>query len=87
MITPESTGTSRTACNIVNTFFMLDGFKPLIRHLDGVPGYSSIAFMAELARIADREIKAMKPSEKCVNLSDLRKMADYGYTENSVPPV
>lgn len=82
MITPESAGASQTACNIVNTFFMLDGFRSLIRQMDNTPGYSAKAFQAELARIADREIKAMKPSDKCVNLADLRRMVD-----NSYPPV
>ena len=82
MITPTSAGASQTACNIVNTFFMLDGFRSLIRQLDSTPGYSAAAFQAELARIADREIKAMKPSEKCVNLAEFRRMADKGY-----PPV
>lgn len=63
MITPENSGASQLACDIVNAFFQRNGFKPLIRQLNQSSGYSAAAFQAELARIADREIKSANCSE------------------------
>ncbi len=53
-ITPESTGCSRTACEIVNeTFLSLDGFEALRRQCDD-SSYKSVDFAANIARIVDR---------------------------------
>ena len=58
MLTPENTGCSQTACNIVNkTFLSLDGFAKMRQDMASTT-YTAEQFGAELARITDREIKA-----------------------------
>jgi len=57
MLTPENTGCSQTACNIINTFLSLDGFAALREQMDSTE-YTAEHFGAELARVADREIEA-----------------------------
>jgi hypothetical protein len=62
MLTKENCGCSELACNIVNsTFLSLDGFAALRAQMDSSE-YKAEHFAAELARIADREIK--ESSEK-----------------------
>lgn len=57
-VTPECSGASQLACDIINaTFMSLDGFEPLRKQMDQSVDYPAVAFAAELARIADREIK------------------------------
>lgn len=59
MLTPENSGSSQMACNIVNaTFLSLDGFAKMRQDMeDDQGGYDALAFAAELARVTDREIK------------------------------
>lgn len=59
MLTPENTGVSQLACNIVNnTFLSLDGFEALRKQMDGpTSSYDSLAFAASLARIVENEIR------------------------------
>lgn len=60
-VTPECSGASQLACNIINaTFMSLDGFEPLRKQMDQSVDYPAVAFAAELARIVDREIKKDK---------------------------
>ena len=55
MITPENSGASQTACNIVNaTFLSLDGFAALRRDLDVQNQLET--FAASIARVTDREL-------------------------------
>lgn len=57
MLTPENTGCSQTACNIVNkTFFSLDGFAKMRQDMVDTT-YTAEQFGAELAKITDREIR------------------------------
>lgn len=55
-ITPEHTGCSQLACDIINnTFLSLDGFAKMRREMDDTE-YTAEQFAAELARVADRSI-------------------------------
>jgi hypothetical protein len=57
MLTPENTGCSQTACNIVNkTFLSLDGFAKMRQDMADST-YTAEQFAAELARVTDREIR------------------------------
>ena len=53
-ITPETTGCSQTACEIINeTFLSLDGFEALRQQCDDST-YKSTMLAANCARIVDR---------------------------------
>jgi flagellar biosynthesis/type III secretory pathway ATPase len=57
-VTPEISGASQLACDIINdTFLSLDGFRKLRRECDQDDTYPAIAFAASLARVVDRNLK------------------------------
>jgi hypothetical protein len=61
VITPEQTGASAVACEIINaTFLSLDGFEPLRRQMDKSPDYMAVHFAASLARVVDRVLAEHK---------------------------
>ena len=70
MLTKENCGCSQLAIDIINnTFLSLDGFAALRAQMDSSE-YKAEHFAAELARIADREIK--EASEKAFELFALK---------------
>ena len=67
MLTPENCGCSELACNIINsTFLSLDGFAPMRERMDAMNlhPYASKEFAADLARVADRELKTAPAPQK-----------------------
>lgn len=60
-ITPEQTGASAVACDIINaTFLSLDGFEPLRRQCDQSTDYPAVQWAASLAITVDRVLREHK---------------------------
>ena len=65
MLTPENSGASPLACEIVNqTFLSLDGYAALRKQLDGST-YDSLAFAASQARMIDGIMNQAKECSLC----------------------
>lgn len=80
-LTPDNSGASQLACNIVNnTFLSLDGFEAMRKQMAGTT-YTAEHFGAELARIVDRKIEKNEDWKED-NDHDSRKAGVEGYDDD-----